>query len=113
LRSAPWLDLIFVDDRNTDDTVRKMLATVAHLGDRVVLIDRGRVLAEGTVSGRVAAHAPANEPTLAGAWAPLLGEARARRQPSPPPRILYARPMASPFPATPIERSPPPESALQ
>lgn len=52
-----------------------LLATVADLCDRVVLIDRGRVLAEGTVSGLIAAHAPANEPTLDGAYAALVGEA--------------------------------------
>jgi ABC-type multidrug transport system ATPase subunit len=52
-----------------------LLATVADLCDRVVLIDRGRVLAEGTVSALIAAHAPANEPTLDGAYAALVGEA--------------------------------------
>ncbi len=52
-----------------------LLATVADLCDRVVLIDRGRVLAEGTVSGLIAAHAPTNEPTLDGAYAALVGEA--------------------------------------
>jgi ABC-type multidrug transport system ATPase subunit len=52
-----------------------LLATVADLCDRVVLIDRGRVLAEGTVSELIAAHAPADEPTLDGAYAALVGEA--------------------------------------
>lgn len=50
-----------------------LLATVADLCDRVVLIDRGRVLAEGTVAGLIAAHAPASEPTLDGAYAALVG----------------------------------------
>jgi ABC-2 type transport system ATP-binding protein len=52
-----------------------LLATVAGLCDRVVLIDRGRVLAEGTVPGLISAHAPADEPTLDGAYAALIGEA--------------------------------------
>lgn len=52
-----------------------LLATVAELCDRVVLIDRGRVLAEGTVPGLISAHAPADEPTLDGAYAALIGEA--------------------------------------
>ena len=52
-----------------------LLATVAELCDRVVLIDRGRVLAEGTVPGLIAAHAPAGEATLDGAYAALIGEA--------------------------------------
>lgn len=52
-----------------------LLATVAELCDRVVLIDRGRVLAEGTVPGLIAAYAPAGEATLDGAYAALIGEA--------------------------------------
>lgn len=51
-----------------------LLATVAGLCDRVALIDRGRVLAEGTVSGLIAAHAPTHEQTLDGAYAALVGE---------------------------------------
>ncbi|MBK8249891.1 MAG: ABC transporter ATP-binding protein [Gemmatimonadetes bacterium] len=51
-----------------------LLATVAELCDRVVLIDRGRVLAEGTVPGLIAAHAPAGEATLDGAYAALIGD---------------------------------------
>ena len=51
-----------------------LLTTVAGLCDRVVLIDCGRVLAEGTVSELIAAHAPADEPTLDGAYAALVGE---------------------------------------
>jgi ABC-type multidrug transport system ATPase subunit len=52
-----------------------LLSTVADLCDRVVLIDRGRVLSQGTVPELIASHAPANEQTLDGAYAALVGEA--------------------------------------
>lgn len=50
-----------------------LLGTVAGLCDRVVLVERGRMLADGTVSALIAAHAPADEPTLDGAYAALIG----------------------------------------
>lgn len=50
-----------------------LLATVAGLCDRLVLVDRGRVLASGAVPALIAAHAPADEPTLDGAYAALVG----------------------------------------
>lgn len=52
-----------------------LLAMVAELCDRVVLSDRGRLLAEGTVPALVASHAPADEPTLDAAYAALVGDA--------------------------------------
>ena len=52
-----------------------LLATVAGLCDRVVLVDRGRVLAEGTVPALITAFAPADEPTLDAAYAMLVGAA--------------------------------------
>ncbi|MCU0622747.1 MAG: ABC transporter ATP-binding protein [Gemmatimonadaceae bacterium] len=53
-----------------------LLATVAGLCDRVVLVDGGRILAHGAVSALVEAHAPADEPTLDGAYAALVAQGR-------------------------------------
>jgi ABC-2 type transport system ATP-binding protein len=51
-----------------------LLGAVAGLCDRVVLVDRGRVLADGTVAMLIAAHAPDDEQTLDGAYAALVGD---------------------------------------
>lgn len=50
-----------------------LLAAVESLCDDVVLLERGRVLAAGGVAAVVAAHAPAAERTLEGAYARLVG----------------------------------------
>ena len=52
-----------------------LLAAVESLCDDVVLLERGRVVAAGAVAAVVAAHAPAAERTLEGAYARLVAAA--------------------------------------
>lgn len=50
-----------------------LLAAVESLCDEVALLERGRVLAAGGAAAVVAAHAPASERTLEGAYVRLVG----------------------------------------